>query len=357
MTKAITAQALRKVYPGNPPVEALASIDLEIQDNEFFTLLGPSGCGKTTLLRLIAGFEHPTSGRLDMFGESLLASPPYKRPINTVFQNYALFPHMTVAENIGFGLQMLGTPKSAIKSTVDEMMELVQMTQMADRQTSQISGGQQQRVALARALAPRPKILLLDEPLSALDFKLRKKMQLELKRLQTETGITFIFVTHDQEEALTMSDSIAVMSNGAVRQVGRPREIYDRPADRFVADFIGDTNFLPAEITGREGETAQLRLPSGKMIAAHANEAATGRVTLALRPEHAELTPEAHGLLAGRLREVVYFGTDTHFHVDLDDGSEFVLRQQNGPEVAHSYVTGDRVGVSFPAGAAQVLRD
>lgn len=357
MTKAITAQALRKVYPGNPPVEALASIDLEIQDNEFFTLLGPSGCGKTTLLRLIAGFEHPTSGRLDMFGESLLALPPYKRPINTVFQNYALFPHMTVAENIGFGLQMLGTPKSAIKSTVEEMMELVQMTQMADRQTSQISGGQQQRVALARALAPRPKILLLDEPLSALDFKLRKKMQLELKRLQTETGITFIFVTHDQEEALTMSDRIAVMSNGAVRQVGRPREIYDRPADRFVADFIGDTNFLPAEIIGCEGESAQLRLPSGKLVQAHANEAATGRVTLALRPEHAELTSEADGLLAGSLREVVYFGTDTHFHVGLDDGSEFVLRQQNGPTVTHSYVTGDRVGVSFPAGAAQVLRD
>jgi spermidine/putrescine transport system ATP-binding protein len=357
MTKAITAQALRKVYPGNPPVEALASIDLEIQDNEFFTLLGPSGCGKTTLLRLIAGFEHPTSGRLDMFGESLLALPPYKRPINTVFQNYALFPHMTVAENIGFGLQMLGTPKSAIKSTVEEMMELVQMTQMADRQTSQISGGQQQRVALARALAPRPKILLLDEPLSALDFKLRKKMQLELKRLQTETGITFIFVTHDQEEALTMSDRIAVMSNGAVRQVGRPREIYDRPADRFVADFIGDTNFLPAEIIGREGESAQLRLASGKLVQAHANEAATGRVTLALRPEHAELTSEADGLLAGSLREVVYFGTDTHFHVGLDDGSEFVLRQQNGPSVTHSYVTGDRVGVSFPAGAAQVLRD
>ncbi|MEX3317039.1 ABC transporter ATP-binding protein [Sulfitobacter sp. PS-8MA] len=357
MTKAITAQALRKVYPGNPPVEALASIDLEIQDNEFFTLLGPSGCGKTTLLRLIAGFEHPTSGRLDMFGESLLAAPPYKRPINTVFQNYALFPHMTVAENIGFGLQMLGTSKAAIKSTVAEMMELVQMTQMADRQTSQISGGQQQRVALARALAPRPKILLLDEPLSALDFKLRKKMQLELKRLQTETGITFIFVTHDQEEALTMSDRIAVMSNGAVRQVGRPREIYDRPADRFVADFIGDTNFLPAEILSRAGETAQLRLPSGKTVEAHATEAATGRVTLALRPEHAELTAEADGLLAGSLREVVYFGTDTHFHVGLDDGSDFVLRQQNSPTVAHSFVTGDRVGVSFPAGAAQVLRD
>jgi spermidine/putrescine transport system ATP-binding protein len=357
MTVAVNAESLRKVYPGSPPVEALASIDLEIQDNEFFTLLGPSGCGKTTLLRLIAGFEHPTSGRLDMFGESLLDSPPYKRPINTVFQNYALFPHMTVAENIGFGLQMLGTPKDSIKATVGEMMELVQMSQLADRQTSQISGGQQQRVALARALAPRPKILLLDEPLSALDFKLRKQMQLELKRLQTETAITFIFVTHDQEEALTMSDRIAVMSNGAIRQIGRPREIYDRPADRFVADFIGDTNFLSAEVISITGETARLRLSSGQVVEAHANDGSQGKVTLALRPEHAQLTAEGAGVLAGTLREVVYFGTDTHLYVTLDDGDEFILRQQNAPTINNSFTAGDRVGVTFPAGAAQVLRD
>ncbi|MDG1067320.1 MAG: ATP-binding cassette domain-containing protein, partial [Sulfitobacter sp.] len=205
LTTAISARNLRKTYPGTPPVEALAGVDIEIADNEFFTLLGPSGCGKTTMLRLIAGFEHPTSGALDMFGEDLLELPPYKRPINTVFQSYALFPHLTVAQNIAFGLEMLGKPKAEITQTVGEMLELVQMTAMADRQTSQISGGQQQRVALARALAPRPRVLLLDEPLSALDFKLRKEMQLELKRLQTETGITFIFVTHDQEEALTMS--------------------------------------------------------------------------------------------------------------------------------------------------------
>ncbi|MCO4828554.1 MAG: ATP-binding cassette domain-containing protein, partial [Lentibacter algarum] len=188
MSTAISVRNLRKVYPGQPPVVALADASLEIQDNEFFTLLGPSGCGKTTLLRLIAGFEHPTSGALDMFGEDLLDLPPYKRPVNTVFQSYALFPHLTVAQNIGFGLEMLGRPKAEIKATVEDMMELVKMTEMADRQTGQISGGQQQRVALARALAPRPKVLLLDEPLSALDFKLRKEMQLELKRLQTETG-------------------------------------------------------------------------------------------------------------------------------------------------------------------------
>ncbi|MDE4133503.1 ABC transporter ATP-binding protein [Phaeobacter sp. QD34_3] len=357
MTKAIKAQSLRKVYNGNPPVEALGSVDIEIEDNEFFTLLGPSGCGKTTLLRLIAGFEHPTSGRLEMFGEPLQDLPPYKRQINTVFQNYALFPHMTVAENIGFGMEMLGKPKSEIKATVDEMMDLVQMSEMADRQTSQISGGQQQRVALARALAPRPRILLLDEPLSALDFKLRKSMQLELKRLQTETGITFIFVTHDQEEALTMSDRIAVMSNGAIRQIGGPRDIYDHPADRFVADFIGDTNFLDADVVGKDGDLTALRLTSGKTITASAHDDATGRVTLAVRPEHAQLATSDEGLLTGQLREVVYFGTDTHLHVDLGDGTTFVLRQQNSPDMPANATAGSTVGITFPPAAAQVLRD
>lgn len=356
LNKAISARSLGKVYPGHPPVAALDGVDIDIADNEFFTLLGPSGCGKTTLLRLIAGFEHPTSGTLEMFGESLLDAPPYRRQINTVFQSYALFPHMTVAENIGFGLEMLGKPKAEVKSVVADMMELVQMTQLADRQTSQISGGQQQRVALARALAPKPKILLLDEPLSALDFKLRKNMQLELKRLQTETGITFIFVTHDQEEALTMSDRIAVMSHGEIRQIGVPREIYDHPADRFVADFIGDTNFIPADVVDTEGEETRLRLSSGKEIRVDA-VSATGTVTLALRPEHAELTEAGAGLLTGDLRDIVYFGTDTHFHIALDDGTTCVLRRQNNPTSNSSYATGDRVGVTFPAAAAQVLRD
>jgi len=357
LTKAISARALRKVYPGTPPVEALGGVDIDIADNEFFTLLGPSGCGKTTILRLIAGFEHPTSGSLDMFGQSLLDLPPYKRQINTVFQSYALFPHMSVAENIGFGLEMLGKPKSEIKSTVAEMMDLVQMSHLADRQTSQISGGQQQRVALARALAPKPRVLLLDEPLSALDFKLRKNMQLELKRLQTETGITFIFVTHDQEEALTMSDRIAVMSDGAIRQIGSPRDIYDHPADRFVADFIGDTNFLPADVIATEGERVSLRLGSGKTITAPARHAGGGRVTLAVRPEHARLEAEDSGLLPGVLSDAVYFGTDTHFHIALDDGTAFVLRQQNSPDTETRFAKGERVSVSFPGEVAQVLRD
>ncbi len=356
---AISARNLRKVYPGQPPVQALAGVDIDIQDNEFFTLLGPSGCGKTTLLRLIAGFENPTSGSLEMFGDSILDAPPHKRPINTVFQSYALFPHMTVAQNIGFGLEMLGKPKAEIAATVDEMMALVKMTEMADRQTSQISGGQQQRVALARALAPKPKVLLLDEPLSALDFKLRKDMQLELKRLQSETGITFIFVTHDQEEALTMSDRIAVMEAGSIRQIGGPRDIYDHPAERFVADFIGDTNFLPAEIDGRDGTTARVKLSSGQKTTARMQEDTTpsGKVTLAVRPEHARLVGEAEGLLQGALREIVYFGTDTHFHVDIDDGTSFVLRQQNSPDTEARLSQGDRVGIIFGDGVAQVLRD
>jgi len=338
---------------------ALDKVDVSIRENEFFTLLGPSGCGKTTLLRIIAGFEHPTSGSVTMEGEDLLAAPPHKRPVNTVFQNYALFPHLTVAQNIGFGLEMLGKPKAEIKATVDEMMELVKMTAMADRQTSQISGGQQQRVALARALAPRPKVLLLDEPLSALDFKLRKDMQLELKRLQMETGITFIFVTHDQEEALTMSDRIAVMNAGSIRQIGGPRDIYDHPAERFVADFIGDTNFLPADIAEAKPDIAQVRLSSGKVIAARIHEGDTpvGKVTLAVRPEHASITAQADGLLPGKLGEVVYFGTDTHYHVALDDGTSFVVRQQNQPDAAATFASGDRVAIQFAPGVGQVLRD
>lgn len=359
MSIAISARSLRKVYPGTPPVEALAGVDIDIQDNEFFTLLGPSGCGKTTLLRLIAGFEHPTSGALDMFGATLLDAPPHKRPINTVFQSYALFPHMTVAQNIGFGLEMLGKPKAEIAATVDEMMALVKMTQLADRQTGQISGGQQQRVALARALAPKPKVLLLDEPLSALDFKLRKDMQLELKRLQTETGITFIFVTHDQEEALTMSDRIAVMEAGSIRQIGGPRDIYDHPAERFVADFIGDTNFLPAQIVTKDDQIAKVKLSTGQGVTARLpdGEAYDGKVTLAVRPEHATLVAENKGLLKGALSEIVYFGTDTHFHIALDDGTDFVLRQQNSPDLKADFNQGDRVGVQFGDGVAQVLRD
>ncbi|MEE4238371.1 MAG: ABC transporter ATP-binding protein [Anderseniella sp.] len=358
---AVTAHQVTKIFGGGSDrVVALDDVSVEIRQNEFFTLLGPSGCGKTTLLRLVAGFDHPTRGRIDLDGEDISYLPPYKRPVNTVFQSYALFPHMTVAENIGFGLKMLGKPAAEIETEVSKMLKLVKMEAMRDRATSAISGGQQQRVALARALAPRPKVLLLDEPLSALDLKLRKEMQIELKRLQNETGITFVFVTHDQEEALTMSDRIAVMSSGKILQVGSPREIYDHPSHRFVADFIGETNFIEAELTSVAKGAGKLKLASGKTIEASLPDSgvAIGPVTAVVRPEHANLvTGKAAAALDGKLSNIVYFGTDTHYHVALDSGGEFIVRMQNARDDTGRWRIGDRVGVSIDKGSVQVLRD
>ncbi|MFC3616450.1 ABC transporter ATP-binding protein [Lutimaribacter marinistellae] len=356
----IEIDSVSKIFTGRgAPFTALDDVSITIRENEFFTLLGPSGCGKTTLLRVIAGFIDPTRGSVRLDGDDLLSLPPYRRPVNTVFQNYALFPHMTVAQNIAFGLEMLDRPRAEVSSTVEQMLTLVRMTEMAGRKTSEISGGQQQRVALARALAPRPKVLLLDEPLSALDFKLRKDMQLELKRLQSETGITFVFVTHDQEEALTMSDRIAVMNAGKIRQFGGPRDIYDHPAERFVADFIGDTNFLDVTLLSAQGTSAQVRLASGAEVEVRApqSEIAPGPATLAVRPEHAQLAPPDDAPLRGVLSNIVYFGTDTHYHVDLDQAGAFVLRRQNQPDQAQGWAIGDSVGVKVPPGVGQVLRD
>ncbi len=362
-SNAIDIRGVSKTYgAGEGAVTAVRSASLSIRQNEFFTLLGPSGCGKTTLLRLIAGFEFPTTGEILLDGAEIGAMPPYKRPINTVFQNYALFPHMTVSENLGFGLKMLGRPKAEIEARVAEMLKLVRMEKFGGRKTSQLSGGQQQRVALARALAPKPKVLLLDEPLSALDYKLRKEMQVELKRLQAETGITFVFVTHDQEEALTMSDRIAVMETGNLLQVGPPREIYDQPSVRFVADFIGESNFITARLISREGTTAQAELPGGKIVGASlpADLDASGEVTLMLRPEHAVMTaagsPEA--VLSGTLADIIYFGTDTFFDVDLGEGRGiFKVRAQNKPSQSFGLEKGASVGIRFEPGAARVLRN
>jgi spermidine/putrescine transport system ATP-binding protein len=361
---AIEIRSVSKVFGfGEFAFSAVDDASVSIRQNEFFTLLGPSGCGKTTLLRLIAGFEYPTSGEILLNGDNIAAMPPFKRPINTVFQSYALFPHMTVAENIGFGLTMLGRPKQEVKDRVAAMLKLVRMEALAGRRTSQISGGQQQRVALARALAPQPKVLLLDEPLSALDYKLRKDMQIELKRLQSETGITFIFVTHDQEEALTMSDRIAVMSSGRILQVGNPREIYDAPTDRFVADFIGETNFLKGRIHSVTSGIADVETRAAGRISATMPKdfAAEGDVTLVLRPEHACLCPpsgDAACQMTGTLETVVYFGTDTHYHVRLtDEETMFTLREQNKPLQAARFAEGDRVGISIEPNAARVLRN
>jgi spermidine/putrescine transport system ATP-binding protein len=359
---AIEIRGVSKFYGyGEHRVAAVSGANLAIRQNEFFTLLGPSGCGKTTLLRLIAGFEFPQEGELLLYGENIAAMPPYKRPVNTVFQSYALFPHMTVSDNIGFGLKMLGKPQAEVDARVGAMLKLVRMEQFAKRQTSQLSGGQQQRVALARALAPQPKVLLLDEPLSALDYKLRKEMQIELKRLQTETGITFVFVTHDQEEALTMSDRIAVMSSGNILQVGSPREIYDTPANRFVADFIGETNFLKGKITAIDGGNAALTLPAGATLsAASPDNAKSGdEITVMVRPEHARLANAERGeqaILTGALSDINYFGTDTYFNVKLPDGEIFTVRQQNRPGEENVRNVGDAAGVTFSPSAIRVLR-
>ena len=359
---AIEAKGVTKLFQGagQDAVKALDNVSVTIRENEFFTLLGPSGCGKTTLLRLIAGFDFPTEGEILLYGQDIAPLPPYKRPVNTVFQNYALFPHMTVGQNIGFGLEMLGKPSAVIEARVAQMLKLVRMEELKNRKTSQISGGQQQRVALARALAPAPKVLLLDEPLSALDYKLRKDMQIELKRLQHETGITFIFVTHDQEEALTMSDRVAVMSKGKILQVGSPRDIYDRPSERFVANFIGETNFIQGEIQSISGEAANVKLDAGTVIAAGLPMSIrpSGRVTVVVRPEHAVIVkPGSAADLWGKLENIVYFGTDTHYHLMLDGGVPFIIRQQNSRGGGTGFTNGDAVGVKLDDHSAQILKD
>lgn len=340
--------AVKAFGQGTVAVRALDDVSVKIRQGEFFTLLGPSGCGKTTLLRLIAGFETPTSGQILLDGADITHLPPNKRPVNTVFQSYALFPHLTVAQNIAFGLEMQDRPRTEIKQTVARMLALVQLEPMADRKTSQLSGGQQQRVALARALAPAPKVLLLDEPLSALDLKLRKEMQIELKRLQMETGITFVFVTHDQEEALTMSDRIAVMSAGHIQQVGSPREIYTRPANRFVASFIGETNFLTGQSDG-----SRVVLGNG---AGFALAAPKGAINLAIRPEQLRVVAANEpGAMPATIASTVYFGTDTHLHLHLSDGTEVVARQQSPASGGIDLQKGTAVGVVFAPEALQVL--
>ncbi len=339
---------------------ALDNASLQIRDNEFFTLLGPSGCGKTTLLRLIAGFEQPTRGEIRLGGDKIGHLPPHQRPVNTVFQSYALFPHMTVAENIGFGLLMLGKPKSEIDSTVERMLSLVQLEGMDRRRPSQLSGGQQQRVALARALANHPNVLLLDEPLSALDLKLRQKMRIELKTLQRETGITFVFVTHDQEEALTMSDRVAVMNNGCILQVGTPIDIYEHPTHRFIADFIGETNLLGAEVVRHEAGATRVRLASGaeRTASAPADSATAGAVTVAIRPERVAIAErEDDAALVGRVENIVYFGTDTIYLLDVNDTRPLTVRVQNRDGGKPPYAVGDTIAIDFPHKALQVLRD
>jgi spermidine/putrescine transport system ATP-binding protein len=315
-------------------VTALQEVSIEIDGNEFFTLLGPSGCGKTTLLRLIGGFETPTTGTIRIDALDVATLPPQKRPVNTVFQNYALFPHMTIAGNVAFGLEMLGWAEADIKTRVRETLEMVRLGGFAARKPSQLSGGQQQRVALARALAPKPKVLLLDEPLSALDLKLRKEMQSELKRLQRETGITFVLVTHDQEEALAMSDRIAVMREGRVLQVGRPKDIYDNPNCRFVADFIGEANLIPGALLGRDAGA-----------------------TVAIRPERVSVTAagaNGEGRVRGWITSVTFLGLDTLYEVAIGRDTPLRARVRDGQ---HPFQPGEAVAVDWAAHHERELLD
>jgi spermidine/putrescine transport system ATP-binding protein len=321
--------------PGGGEVNAVDDVTLQINQGEFFSLLGPSGCGKTTSLRMIAGFEYPTQGEILINGQALGRTPPFRRPVNTVFQNYALFQHMTVFQNVAFGLEMEKLPKDEIFRRVAAALAMVQLNGMERRRPRQLSGGQQQRVALARALVKRPAVLLLDEPLGALDQKLRKEMQLELKGLQIQVGITFIYVTHDQEEALTMSDRMAVMNRGKILQLGTPVEVYERPANRFVADFIGETNFFPGVICALEKERATIRLQdlNAELSALLEGDLHLGQqVVLSVRPEKIRLSAEPalpQNSLPARVDKTAYVGSDTRVVIYLGGGLQVNVWEQN----------------------------
>jgi putative spermidine/putrescine transport system ATP-binding protein len=354
---AVEAKGVTKVFgAGQDAVRALDGVSVTIRQNEFFTLLGPSGCGKTTLLRLIAGFEFPTEGEILLYGEDIALLPPFKRPVNTVFQNYSLFPHMTVGQNIGFGLEMLGKPKAEVEKRVTEMLRLVRMEELRNRKTSQISGGQQQRVALARALAPQPKVLLLDEPLSALDAKIRVSLREEIRSIQRKLGITTIYVTHDQEEALSMSDRIVVMHEGVAEQVGTPFEIYNRPATRFVASFVGTLNVLRATVLDPESGTVRaagrdLRL--GRRLPAGPGEG----ISLSLRPEVVSLGSEPGRPLEipGTVSEVSFLGSVIRVRVQVED-LLLSLDTFNNPAAAPPAI-GQPTVVSFSADDVLVIAD
>lgn len=374
---------------------AVEQLSLGIRDGEFFSLLGPSGCGKTTTLRMIAGFEQPTTGEIFLYGQPVTAVPASRRPVNTVFQSYALFPHLTVAQNVAFGLEMKKVARPEIDRRVRESLELIQLPQLANRYPRQLSGGQQQRVALARALVNEPEVLLLDEPLGALDLKLRKAMQLELKQIQARVGITFIYVTHDQEEALTMSDRIAVMNEGVVQQVGTPRQIYEHPLNRFVADFIGESNFVPA-VVSRPGRPVPITIANLPALGlADEMEVVAGQVVIVtIRPEKINLYPQGkipvsrsgldagemaqlfgnnlptgqidmgeyllldkeNVVLPGRVQEAIYIGTDTRYRVIVAEQMELFVRVQNyGSRYDTLFNVGDPVYVHWTADNAQLL--
>ena len=342
-------------------VRAVDGVTLEIRSGEFFSLLGPSGCGKTTTLRMIGGFELPTAGRIELRGRDVTWDPPDKRPVNMVFQNYALFPHLDVEGNIGFGLRRRHVDRAEIRRRVGEALELVHLAGYGQRRTNQLSGGQQQRVALARALINQPNVLLLDEPLGALDLKLRKQLQVELKRVQTEVGITFVYVTHDQEEALTMSDRIAVMRRGRVEQLGTPEGLYERPLTRFVADFIGTTNILTGSVESIDGSVARIRLGADAVCHAVGSGLALGHtVELSVRPEGVEVRPtNGHAsatatVLAGAVEQVAYLGGSIQYRVRTYGGLTITAVT---PATGDRHSVGGQVDLTWSPDKALVLAE
>ncbi len=353
----ITLDRVRKEFGS---FVAVREAHFSIGRGEFFAMLGPSGCGKTTTLKMIAGFELPTSGRVLLEGTDVSNVPPYRRNVNTVFQQYALFPHMTVADNVAFGPRSKKVPRDETARRVREMLEVVRLGEFANRRPAQLSGGQQQRVALARALVNYPSALLLDEPLAALDLKLREAMQLELKRIQREVGITFVFVTHDQHEALTMSDRIAVMSEGVVEQIGTPEEIYHRPASLFVAGFIGSANLLPGTVEGRDGDATLVRLNSGSVVATSVGvrvPAAGDPVSVMLRPER--LRPSSEAPSDGRgvpatVVDLIFQGPTARLHLALGDQTELVTYVESHVELPFVR-PGDAIWATWDPGAAYLL--
>jgi spermidine/putrescine transport system ATP-binding protein len=333
-------------------VRAVERVDLRIAEGEFFSLLGPSGCGKTTTLRMIAGFEEPTSGQILLHGRDMVGVPPYRRDVNMVFQQYALFPHMDVFENVAFGLRRKKVPKDELRRRVTDALELVELAGREKRRPRQLSGGQQQRVALARALVNRPRALLLDEPLGALDLKLRQAMQLELKRIQREVGITFVYVTHDQEEALTMSDRLVVMNGGRIEQLGSPRELYEHPGSRFVANFIGTSNIVTGRLD-REGDGWALAGlgPDERVLVGHAEGHQPGQeAEIAVRPEKIVLRAESDPpppdrcALRAKVTEVVYLGTNTQYRTATDAGDNIAVYRQNAASPEGAEVLVGQVG-------------
>jgi spermidine/putrescine transport system ATP-binding protein len=342
-------------------VAAVERIDMTIGEGEFFSMLGPSGCGKTTTLRMIAGFEEPTRGHVLLYGDDVTAVPPNHRDVNMVFQNYALFPHMSVAENVAFGLKRKRVDKAEVRSRVTEMLDLVELSGREQRRPRELSGGQQQRVALARALVNRPRALLLDEPLGALDLKLRQTMQIELKRIQREVGITFVYVTHDQSEALTMSDRLAVMNEGKIEQLGSPKELYEQPGTKFVAGFIGTSNIVQGTVTTVSDGKAELETGADESVLIPVRDvvAVGDRLAATVRPEKMSLTAQpASGCckLRARVSEIVYLGTSTNYTVETILG-QLVVYQLNAGDDRINPSRGDQLWASWPTATGYQLAE